>query len=57
MVTYFTGGAAGSWLGTTAWEHFGWARVCAVGAGLSLAALVVLAVGSARIARAAARHG
>lgn len=56
MVSYFVGGAAGSWLGTSAWVRFGWAGVCGVGAGLSLVGLVVLGVGSARLERAAARH-
>ena len=57
MVSYFVGGAAGSWLGTAAWARFGWMGVCAVGAALSLLALIALGVGSARIARASAPHG
>jgi predicted MFS family arabinose efflux permease len=54
MVTYFVGGASGSWLGTAAWARFGWLGVCLVGGSLSLAALIALGVGSARIARASA---
>ncbi|NTX05828.1 MFS transporter [Myxococcus sp. CA040A] len=42
MVTYFAGGAGGSWLGTTAWTHWGWAGVCASGAALCLVGLAVL---------------
>ncbi len=56
MVSYFVGGAAGSWLGTAAWVRFGWTGVCLVGAGLSLVALIALGVGSARIARASAQR-
>ncbi|MFL5350820.1 MAG: MFS transporter [Hyalangium sp.] len=56
MVSYFVGGAAGSWLGTAAWARFGWMGVCAVGAGLSLVALISLGVGSARIARTGAQR-
>jgi predicted MFS family arabinose efflux permease len=48
MVTYFAGGASGSFVGTAAWSHFGWAGVCGVGAGLSLLALAVLGVGTSR---------
>ncbi|WP_225413861.1 MFS transporter [Stigmatella hybrida] len=48
MVTYFAGGASGSYVGTAAWTHFGWAGVCGVGAGLSLSALLVLGVGALR---------
>ncbi|WP_224363417.1 MFS transporter [Hyalangium versicolor] len=55
MVSYFVGGATGSWLGTAAWMRFGWAGVCLVGGGMALAGLIVLGLGSARIARAAAR--
>ncbi len=42
MVTYFAGGAAGSWLGTTAWTHAGWPGVCAAGAVLCVIALLAL---------------
>jgi hypothetical protein len=45
------------WLGTAAWMRFGWTGVCLVGGGLSLAALIVLGVGSARLARAEALQG
>jgi predicted MFS family arabinose efflux permease len=48
MVTYFAGGASGSYVGTAAWTRFGWAGVCGVGAALSLTALLVLGVGSLR---------
>ncbi|QSQ11873.1 MFS transporter [Myxococcus landrumensis] len=44
MVTYFAGGAAGSWLGTTAWTRWGWTGVCAAGAALCVAGLLVLAM-------------
>ncbi|MDC0713336.1 MFS transporter [Stigmatella sp. ncwal1] len=43
MVSYFVGGATGAYAGTVAWTHVGWAGVCAVGAALSLAALLTLA--------------
>ncbi|NOK17544.1 MFS transporter [Corallococcus carmarthensis] len=42
MVTYFVGGAAGAWAGMAAWTRAGWPGVCAVGAGMSLTALVVV---------------
>ncbi|AEI63574.1 MFS transporter [Corallococcus macrosporus] len=42
MVTYFAGGAAGSWLGTFAWTHWGWTGVCASGAALCIVALLAL---------------
>ncbi|WP_375742925.1 MFS transporter [Corallococcus interemptor] len=42
MVTYFVGGAAGAWAGMEAWTRAGWPGVCAVGAGMSLTALVVV---------------
>ncbi|MCP3102503.1 MFS transporter [Myxococcus sp. K15C18031901] len=44
MVTYFAGGAAGSWLGTAAWTHAGWTGVCAAGAALAFAGIVILAL-------------
>jgi predicted MFS family arabinose efflux permease len=31
MISYFTAGAIGSYTGTLAWEHFGWAGVCGLG--------------------------
>ncbi|WP_044188507.1 MFS transporter [Hyalangium minutum] len=51
MVTYFVGGAAGAWLGTSAWVRFGWTGVCLVGGGFALVALGVLGGGTARAAR------
>ena len=48
MVTYFTGGATGAWAGTTAWTRWGWLGVCAVGAAMSLLALVLLFLGTRR---------
>ncbi|WP_163993579.1 MFS transporter [Pyxidicoccus caerfyrddinensis] len=48
MVTYFAGGAGGSWLGTTAWTHLGWTGVCAAGAALCAIALLTLWLRSSR---------
>ncbi len=48
MVSYFAGGAAGSWLGASAFARFGWGGVCATGAALGVVALVFFA---ARVAR------
>ena len=42
MVSYFIGGAAGSALGSTAWQRFGWDGVCFVGAALGAAGIIVL---------------
>ena len=42
MVSYFLGGAAGSALGSAAWQRFGWTGVCVVGGGLGIAGLAVL---------------
>ncbi|WP_426756182.1 MFS transporter [Myxococcus sp. Y35] len=42
MVTYFAGGATGSWLGTFAWTRWGWTGVCAAGAALCVLALLLL---------------
>ena len=39
MVMYFTGAAAGSFLGASAWSAFGWAGVSGLGLALSLLAL------------------
>ena len=36
MTSYFTGAAAGSALGSAAWQGGGWAATCAVGAGMAL---------------------
>ncbi|MFP2926336.1 MFS transporter [Pyxidicoccus sp. 3LG] len=55
MVTYFAGGAAGSWLGTTAWTRWGWTGVCAAGAALCIVGLLALWLGSARTATSSAR--
>ncbi len=40
MVSYFAGGALGTWLGVRAWASLGWAGVCAAGAGFLLLALL-----------------
>jgi predicted MFS family arabinose efflux permease len=45
MVSYFIGGALGTFVGTTAWSHFGWFGVCAVGVALVMLALIVFATG------------
>lgn len=42
MFIYFLGGAAGSTLGSHAWERFRWPGVCAVGATLGIAGLAAL---------------
>jgi predicted MFS family arabinose efflux permease len=52
MVTYFVGGAAGAWAGMTAWTRAGWPGVCAVGAAMSLTALVAVLWGSRRLSAA-----
>jgi hypothetical protein len=44
MVSYFIGGALGSWLGAICWAYKGWGAVC----GLSL---LVLAIAMAVFAR------
>lgn len=54
MVSYFVGGAAGSWLGTAAWVRFGWPGVCLVGGGMALAALIALSASASRMPRAGA---
>jgi len=43
MVTYFTGGALGAYAGAVAYSGWGWLGVCAVGAGMCVVALVMLA--------------
>jgi predicted MFS family arabinose efflux permease len=48
MVSYFAGGASGSWLGATAFGRYGWAGVCGAGAALGVAALAFFL---ARVAR------
>jgi len=42
MVTYFTGGALGAYAGAVAYVSRGWLGVCAVGAALCTAGLVVI---------------
>ena len=42
MVSYFLGGAAGSAIGSAAWQRSGWAGVCWVGGVLGSAGLAVL---------------
>src|SRR6202045_4918588 len=46
MVTYFVGGALGTFLAGFAWSLWQWNGVCALGASLFGAALIVWAVGS-----------
>jgi predicted MFS family arabinose efflux permease len=41
MISYFTAGAIGSYTGTVAWEHFGWAGVCGLGGMLLVLGLVI----------------
>jgi predicted MFS family arabinose efflux permease len=41
MFSYFVGGAAGSFLGTLCFQHFGWYGVCAIGLIFQLAALLI----------------
>jgi predicted MFS family arabinose efflux permease len=40
MVSYFAGGALGTWLGVRAWVHLGWPGVCATGAAFVVAGLL-----------------
>jgi len=56
MVTYFTGGALGSLMGTRAWVHAGWTGVCATGAGLAAIALLLLGVRRLADRPGAVRH-
>src|ERR1700722_15231084 len=46
MVTYFVGGALGTFLAGFAWSRWQWNGVCAVGASFFAAALIVWAAGS-----------
>ncbi|MEZ2337495.1 MFS transporter [Mucilaginibacter sp. RCC_168] len=39
MVSYFIGGASGTFLASLLWKNYGWAGVCAIGGGLALIAL------------------
>jgi predicted MFS family arabinose efflux permease len=41
MISYFTAGAIGSYIGTMAWEHLGWAGVCGLGGMLLVLGLVI----------------
>jgi predicted MFS family arabinose efflux permease len=41
MVSYFTAGALGSYLGSLLWQHFAWAGVCSLGCLLLLAGFVI----------------
>ncbi|MBF3339853.1 MFS transporter, partial [Leptospira borgpetersenii serovar Hardjo-bovis] len=41
MTSYFIGGAAGSLISASAWQHAGWNGVCAAGAIIALLNLVV----------------
>lgn len=42
MVSYFTGGALGAWLGTIAFQHHGWSGTCVVGAIAAAAGVLAL---------------
>ena len=50
MVSYFAGGALGTWLGVRAWARFGWTGVCATGAAFLLLALAFWALPGASAA-------
>lgn len=39
MVSYFTGGSLGTFLGSIAWQHYGWTGVCFVGVLFTILAL------------------
>jgi predicted MFS family arabinose efflux permease len=54
MVSYFVGGASGSWLGTAAWVRFGWPGVCVLGGSMALVALIALRVGASVVPQPAA---
>lgn len=41
MTSYFIGGAAGSLISASAWQHGGWAGVCLAGATIALVNLLV----------------
>jgi predicted MFS family arabinose efflux permease len=41
MVSYFIGGASGTFLASLLWNSFEWTGVCAIGGGLAIIALVV----------------
>ncbi|MFJ5676321.1 MFS transporter [Streptomyces sp. NPDC093097] len=57
MTSYFTGGAAGSALTSMVWGLAGWGGVCALGAGLAGAVVVVWAAEWARRTRATRTPG
>ena len=41
MVTYFVGGAAGTFVATMLWKNYRWNGVCAIGASLSIVTLAI----------------
>jgi cyanate permease len=41
MTSYFIGGAAGSLISASAWQHAGWAGVCLVGSAMAVINLVI----------------
>ena len=41
MVSYFTGGALGTLFATRVWKDYQWSGVCAIGAALSIVALII----------------
>jgi predicted MFS family arabinose efflux permease len=54
MVSYFAGGALGTWLGVRAWVHLGWPGVCLAGAAFVVSALLAWwRSGAPRVATAA----
>jgi len=40
MVSYFVGGSLGTLLGSIAWQYYGWAGVCSIGALFTVLALL-----------------
>jgi hypothetical protein len=48
MVTYFAGGALGTWAGAHAWSAWGWPGVASAGAAFIAPALALWAVAGAR---------
>jgi len=55
MVSYFVGGALGTWLGVRAWTRAGWAGVSIAGAGFVVAALLAWGAGARRVSGAPPR--
>ncbi len=49
MVTYFTGGASGSYLGALAWHRFGWLGVCSLAIAALLCAIGISALYGRRL--------